>query len=247
MPINQKTPLVLLHGWAVNANVWQPLLSKLHERFDVVAIDLPGYGGTIKQNLSFANPIEHVLNVAPPSAIWVAWSLGATIAMQAALRAPQRFVKLQLVAATPRFMVDDSDWNCGMAAAPLQALAKQFDCDYATGLKKFLLLQTTDRQLIRQQMDHLLTAPIPTQSTLHASLNWLTQTDLRDCVSRINIETQIVLGSDDHLVSPIASEWLVDRIPNAASFAMNHAGHLCFLEQHDLFVDNLIQFASESA
>ena len=37
-------PLVLLHGWALNLRVFDPLVSLLVEHFTVHAIDLPGHG-----------------------------------------------------------------------------------------------------------------------------------------------------------------------------------------------------------
>ncbi len=38
-------PLVLIHGIGGRGTVWDPILPALAERFDVVAVDLPGHGG----------------------------------------------------------------------------------------------------------------------------------------------------------------------------------------------------------
>jgi pimeloyl-ACP methyl ester carboxylesterase len=37
-------PLVLLHGIGMSRRVWEPVLPALAERFDVIAVDLPGFG-----------------------------------------------------------------------------------------------------------------------------------------------------------------------------------------------------------
>ena len=37
-------PLVLLHGWASNSQVWQPLIPLLSPHVDVITVDLPGFG-----------------------------------------------------------------------------------------------------------------------------------------------------------------------------------------------------------
>ncbi|MEO5898823.1 MAG: alpha/beta fold hydrolase [Ilumatobacteraceae bacterium] len=37
-------PLVLLHGLGLSSRSWEPVIPALAERFDVVAIDLPGFG-----------------------------------------------------------------------------------------------------------------------------------------------------------------------------------------------------------
>src|SRR4051794_1964269 len=39
-------PLVLLHGIGMSRAVWEPVLPALAERFDVVTVDLPGFGGS---------------------------------------------------------------------------------------------------------------------------------------------------------------------------------------------------------
>jgi pimeloyl-ACP methyl ester carboxylesterase len=39
-------PLVLLHGIGSARGAWDPVLDRLAERFDVLAVDLPGFGGS---------------------------------------------------------------------------------------------------------------------------------------------------------------------------------------------------------
>jgi pimeloyl-ACP methyl ester carboxylesterase len=39
-------PLVLVHGLGSSRRVWDPITSRLAERFEVVAVDLPGFGGS---------------------------------------------------------------------------------------------------------------------------------------------------------------------------------------------------------
>ncbi|MGL6118711.1 alpha/beta fold hydrolase, partial [Plesiomonas sp.] len=36
--------IVLLHGWGLNAEVWQPLVAELSSHYRVHTVDLPGYG-----------------------------------------------------------------------------------------------------------------------------------------------------------------------------------------------------------
>ncbi|HEX6683433.1 MAG TPA: alpha/beta fold hydrolase [Candidatus Limnocylindrales bacterium] len=40
------TPLVLLHGIGASHRAWAPVMPALAERFDVIAVDLPGFGGS---------------------------------------------------------------------------------------------------------------------------------------------------------------------------------------------------------
>ncbi len=39
-----KQDLVLLHGWGLNAQVWQTIIPRIASHFRVHLVDLPGYG-----------------------------------------------------------------------------------------------------------------------------------------------------------------------------------------------------------
>jgi pimeloyl-ACP methyl ester carboxylesterase len=39
-------PLVLIHGVGSRWQVWEPVIDTLAAHFDVIAIDLPGFGGS---------------------------------------------------------------------------------------------------------------------------------------------------------------------------------------------------------
>ncbi len=242
-----KTPLVLLHGWGLNSQIWNGIVPELGSWFDLHILDLPGYGNDDQYVAPYTMDcvVEHVLSSAPQRAHWVAWSLGATIAIQAALKHPERFLKLQLVSATPKFMTGP-DWEFGMPAEPLNHLITQFGISYEKGLKRFLLLQsvkpTEARDSIGQLLDAILSLPKPEAETLQHSLKLLTESDLREEIAKLTVDTEVIAGRHDRIVSPLASQWLSKSIP-AARFVMLEAGHLPFLDAKSDFLKNLQSLA----
>lgn len=44
--VGQGEPLVLVHGVGSRWQVWEPIIETLAESFDVIAVDLPGFGGS---------------------------------------------------------------------------------------------------------------------------------------------------------------------------------------------------------
>jgi pimeloyl-ACP methyl ester carboxylesterase len=44
--VGKGKPVVILHGWADSSNGWQAFRNGLADTFDVISIDLPGFGGT---------------------------------------------------------------------------------------------------------------------------------------------------------------------------------------------------------
>ncbi|MBK5930650.1 alpha/beta fold hydrolase [Halochromatium salexigens] len=91
---HDRPTLVLLHGWGMNNGVWDALPAALSERFHLHPIELPGHGHAPFQPhwRDLPDWADAVLAQAPEQAIWLGWSLGALVALQAALqtRSPGR-------------------------------------------------------------------------------------------------------------------------------------------------------------
>ena len=72
----EAVELVLLHGWASDSRIWQPLLPHLRQHFHLTLIDLPGFGRSAEAPLgSAANLIEALLPVLPEKALYMGLSL----------------------------------------------------------------------------------------------------------------------------------------------------------------------------
>ena len=98
--------LLALHGWLDNAASFIPLLPHLAE-FDVVALDLPGHGGSAHRlpgyDYVFVDWIHDVLDVLDvlgwSRASLLGHSMGGAIATVVAASAPERVDKLALIEA----------------------------------------------------------------------------------------------------------------------------------------------------
>lgn len=56
--VGAGSPLVLIHGLATSWQCWKPVIPALASRHDVIAVDLPGFGGSV--DLGIAEPsLEH--------------------------------------------------------------------------------------------------------------------------------------------------------------------------------------------
>ncbi len=45
----QGEPILLLHGWPTSSYLWRNIMPQLSEKYQVIAIDLPGFGGSDKR------------------------------------------------------------------------------------------------------------------------------------------------------------------------------------------------------
>src|SRR5258706_4710745 len=118
--------LVLLHGWGMNASLWDAVAVGLAPQFRVHSVDLPGHGASSTCTPYDLDVITATLAAALPSQTMVCgWSLGGQVAINWALTRPGEVKRLVLIASTPRF-AKGADWDCGVDGAVLD--------DFALGL-----------------------------------------------------------------------------------------------------------------
>jgi 2-succinyl-6-hydroxy-2,4-cyclohexadiene-1-carboxylate synthase len=102
--VAEREDLVLLHGFAGTHRTWDGVLSHLRaERYRPLALDLPGHGELAAHAgpIDFASCVASVLQRSPERFVLCGYSMGARIALQLALSAPQRVTGLVLVACSP--------------------------------------------------------------------------------------------------------------------------------------------------
>lgn len=230
---NPSVPVVWLHGWGMNARLWEVLPDAA--RAGAVMLDLPGHGGEPWDEALGADVwrwADALLAKAPERAVWAGWSLGGLLALAAALRAPERVAGLVLIAATPCFVAPD-DGACGMAADVFGQFEQGLVRDHALTLQRFIALQSVgaaDARAVRERlMDRVLAAPAPASQALVAGLRILRATDLREKLAHIRMPVRVVLGGRDRIVPPCVAGLYAEAWPEASIEVLPEAGHAPFV------------------
>ena len=224
-----KPVLALVHGWGMNARVFGPLIELLTDEFEVHALNLPGHGGRPclpDNNLQTWG--DNIAQQLVPGTILLGWSLGGQAAIRAALDHPSKVARLVLLASTPRF-VAAPDWEHGMAAADLEDFGGALLADPQATLLRFLALQTrgatSQKTLLQQLRQILVTAPAPDGRALSAGLRILQETDLRDEATHLRQPALVLHGALDTLTRAGGGAWLAGALPNARHIELAHAAH----------------------
>src|SRR3712207_2048028 len=100
--VGSGEPLVLLHGLGTGSDAWGPVLSPLAGRHEVLAVDLPGFGGSpplpdgvLPTPEALANAVQRVLDELGIAAAHLCGnSLGGWIALELARRRRARSLVL---------------------------------------------------------------------------------------------------------------------------------------------------------
>jgi pimeloyl-[acyl-carrier protein] methyl ester esterase len=224
-----KPILALVHGWGMNARVFDALVALLAADFEVRALDLPGHGGRddVADN-SLQGWADDLARQLSDNATLLGWSLGGQVAMRVALDHPHKVARLVLLASTPKF-VAAKDWEHGIAPADLQDFGVALLADPQATLLRFLSLQTRgmigQKSLLQPLRQSLLAAPAASSKALAGGLAILRDTDLRAELPQLASPTLVLHGALDTLTPPAAGAWLAETLPAAQHVGFPRAAH----------------------
>ncbi len=241
--------VVLLHGWGMNADVWEGILPALTKQFRVTLLDLPGHGRSLDSlaDYSLQNLAASIEPFVPRNAMLAGWSLGGMIATQLTLNNPVNIRKLVLVASAPQFVRDDT-WPDGTDAEVLDGFARDLKQNYQQTIKRFIAIQAMGSEHVREQQ-HILRERMfrhgnPQPAALEAGLAILRHTNLRPELAKITCPTLLISGEHDALFRRRAAEKTRDMMTDARLSVIPGAGHAPFLSHPDEFLQTLIAFLS---
>ncbi|MGB3622341.1 MAG: pimeloyl-ACP methyl ester esterase BioH [Ketobacter sp.] len=247
--IERAPELLLVHGWGMHSLVWDPVMPALLQRFQVTVVDLPGLGRSPMPGGDYDLDylLRHILAIAPAQAVWMGWSLGAMVAMKAAIDYPGRVTGLVSVASTPRFVSDDQ-WLVAVNPEILTAFYQVLLEDAEGTLIRFLSLQCKGSDTIKadiRQLKELVTFHgIPAKKALRCGLEILQQVDLRNELNQIQCPALYLFGEHDHLVPVGVSAAITKLQPEADTAIIKGVSHIPFLSAPDLFVAACSEFFS---
>lgn len=242
--IGAGQPVVFIHGWGLNSGVFEPLAQALSELYQVISIDLPGYGRNAAFSLtdySIENVCEAVANVIDEKAIVIGWSLGGLVATKIALDFPKKCSALVTIASSPYF-VEKNEWP-GIKPDVLALFHRQLSQDTKKTIDNFLKIQAMGSPHVRQDIkvirDLVMQYPMANKDTLDKSLNLLEQIDLRPELQKISVPFLRLYGRLDGLVPKKAIEEVSMLAPNSQHVVFEKASHAPFISDFTLFKEAL--------
>lgn len=242
----QPEPLVLLHGWGCHSDIWQAVLPTLIQNFNVMTIDLPGFGQssffesvvdgqlTKIKSPSLDDYLACIFMALPERCSLVGWSLGGMLATALVSRYPKHFNALITLASNPCF-TQRVDWPGAMPIQVFTAFSQLFQQQPTLCLNRFYRLQSqgdcrerevnkTLKYLFSQHPD---VNPI-NKNTDSRHVGWLRgltlleEIDNRDAISSLRVPGLHLYGEADQLMPATVA---------AAVTALNHHQEVEILEQ----------------
>jgi pimeloyl-[acyl-carrier protein] methyl ester esterase len=240
-------PLLMIHGWGVNSEIWISLVDELKLFATVYLVDLPGMGRSSSISPYTLDNIAKEIKANLPIKRFnvLGWSLGGQVAMSLAIRIPEFVEKLILMSTTPCF-VEKKDWPYGVNKQFFLNFEMEAKQNLNNTLMKFFLIQTRgfddSKNMMRFLKNTFIEKRDENKSGMQSALNVLKETDLRNEVRKIDKPTLIITGDKDRLTSLKASIWLYEKIKRAKLKEIKGANHMPFISHKETMTESVKKF-----
>jgi 2-succinyl-6-hydroxy-2,4-cyclohexadiene-1-carboxylate synthase len=228
--------LVLVHGFTQTSRSWDTVAARLTGRFEVVAVDAPGHGGSGAVRATLPDGASLLGAIGGP-ATYLGYSMGGRLCLNLAVARPDLVRRLVLVSTTAG--IEDPAERVARRVAD-DELASSIERD---GLDVFLerwlalpLFSTLTADAAGADDRRRNTAPGLASSLRLAGAG--TQEPLWDRLGELTMPVLVVAGALDAKYVAIA-ERLAANIPDATLEVVVGAGHAVHLEQPETFAGAL--------
>ena len=223
------TPVLLLHGWGVEASVYHLIIDHLSARYRVVAPDLPGFGGSQEPDrpwdstdfAAFVEKFAAAVQVRDP--VLIGHSNGGRIILRLASRpeAALRAKKIVLIDSAglparhgPEYYLRVSAFKAGKAVLRLPGVRRLFP-------------QAEEKWKARHGSSDYQKA----SEVMRRTMVRLLHEDLTDCLPKIQASTLLIWGDQD-TATPLADAKIMEKqIPDAGLVVLAGAGHFSFADR----------------
>jgi haloalkane dehalogenase len=236
-------PVLLLHGWPTSSYLWRNVMPAIAEHNSVIAVDLPGFGGSakpvgVKYDFElFERAIDGLLDKLEMDRVGIAvHDLGGPIGLHWMLANADRVSKLAFlnVLVYPNFRPELIEF--------VRTLINPATRDMLVGpegLTQLMRDGVADKTKLTDEVLAAVLEPFrdaPAREALALAAIGLEPNEfhrIADFVPTLDLPVRIVYGEQDHVLTDIADtvERLAKDLPQAEVTPLPHCGH--FLQEDD--------------
>lgn len=213
--------IVLIHGVGLRADAWDKQINALSNEFTVMAIDMPGHGASVlaRDVTTLADYSNAIVAALPEPALVVGHSMGAMIALDLAVRFPDRV--RGVVALNAIYERSDAARDAVMARAA--SLDGQTMADPSATLTRwFGAVSSPEREACRTWLRDVDPAAYAMAYRVFASENGPSDTQL----SALTCPALFITGSDEPNSTPLMSRGMAALAPQGRVLIIDGAAHM---------------------
>ncbi|NPA53776.1 MAG: carboxylesterase [Aquificae bacterium] len=210
-----------IHGWSFSSQIWK----RFYKKEDTL-LDLPFHGENKEYSLEntldrFSKEIFSLIEKQNSDVCLIGWSLGASVSVLVTLRKPKNLKKIVLVGFSPKF----KDKKLGHNPVAVKAFMMALKVDFKDTIYTFRKTAAGDT---------FKNIPLPEKEGSIRLLNEFINLDLTKEIENIDIETILIHGKQDKIISPFGSIYANQHIKGSKLLLVD-SHHAPFLTHADIF------------
>ncbi|WP_421617553.1 alpha/beta fold hydrolase [Brevibacillus sp. TJ4] len=241
-------PLVLLHGLGNNSQSWSRQYAGLQEHVHVIGWDTPGYGKSSDPEPEFrtfgelAEILKGFLDELGLGPVYLlGHSMGSTLAMEFAAKYPE-YLKGLILAASTRGGATNPETNEKKLKNRLHNIENLPAQELAELRTPAMFSPYASPELIAEGKAIMSQVRLAGYRSVAYSLFHADQTRF---LAAIKVPTLLLCGEDDSVTPVAESKQVAQGIAGSTLKLIPRAGHLCYMEQPEMFNEFVRTFVQE--
>lgn len=243
-------PVVLLHAFPLNRQMWAPQVRVLAREFRVIAPDLRGHGRTTATDGVYtmdllADDVRALLDtLGIQEFVLGGLSMGGYVALAFYRQWPERVRGLLLC--DTRADADTPERRRSREELSQRAIDEGIEAVASAMLPRLLAPDTLSRRPALVERVRRLILQTPVRGVVGALAGMAQRPDSTDLLPRIACPTLVVTGEDDAVSPPEVARTMCQLIPRCQTVIIEGAGHLPNLERPRAFNRVVRQFLRQT-
>ena len=246
--------MLFLHGWLGSWQLWRDTVARVGEQYRTYSLDFWGFGDSrgagaqdeAIQNFSvsaFVDMVGQFMDkLGIPKAAVVGHSMGGTVAMNCAIRYPDRIVKAAVIGSP----IDGKSLSLMTKLGGVSSLASLgflVPPVLRAIIGTYVSFSAKDGAAIRNMVLSGLSKT--TLQSFFESIGTLHRTDLTSELGQIQQPLMGIYGKRDIIVSPKQHKVMQTLVPHADVHLYDDAGHFPMMDTPDLFISDILNFLDD--
>ncbi|MET8412970.1 alpha/beta hydrolase [Streptomyces sp. NPDC005195] len=228
--------VILAHGFGCDQNMWRLVVPALERDFTVVVFDHVGAGNSDlaawsrERYASLDGYVDDVLELCRDlelgPATFVGHSVSAMMGVLAAVREPEAFAGLVLLAPSPCFIDDpDTGYRGGFSTEDIEELLESLDANYLgwSGAMAPVIMGNPERPELGEELTSSFCRTDPEIARVFARVTFLS--DNRADLAKVTVPTLVAQCSSDAIAPPEVGAFVHAQIPGSRLVTLNATGH----------------------
>jgi 3-oxoadipate enol-lactonase len=229
------TPVVLVHGFPLDATIWTAQLEALSDEYRVITPDLPGFGKSPAGSGPFtieslADSVDDFMcKVNARGGVLGGLSMGGYVAFAHLVKYPTHLKAVMLI--DTKCEADTAEGKAGRGKM-IEAVRQNGSKAAADAMepKMFAPDAGKGRPELVKRLRGIMEA-CPAETIVHALAAMRDREDYRDKLASIAVPTLVIAGDQDVIMPLKGAEAMQREIPNSRLAVIKGAGHLAPMEQ----------------